>query len=151
MRGAHAVEVHVEEEPRRRLEFVQLLFNEHAVGTQVDVLAALEYFADELADFRIDHRFAAAQADDGSTAFIDGLQAFRHAQLLLDGGLVFANAAATGTRQVTGVQRFEHHYEWKFVDTSNALAGDVLGHACGQGQRKSHFSLRYRASANNGK
>ena len=69
----------------RRPELVQPLLDEHAVGAEVDVLAALEDAADQLADLRIDHRLAAADADDRRAALVHRGQALLDGELLLDG------------------------------------------------------------------
>src|ERR1700740_2273191 len=50
MRLFEAVEVHVEEEARGRLEVAQMFANEHAIRAQVDVLFAPEDFAGQGAD-----------------------------------------------------------------------------------------------------
>ncbi len=65
----------VEEEAAGGPEFVQAFLNEHAVGAEVDVLAALEDAAHQLADLGIDQRLAAADADDRGARFVDGCQA----------------------------------------------------------------------------
>ena len=101
----------VEEEALVRLEFVQPLLDEHAVGAEVDVLVAFEDPATSSPISRIDHRLAAADADDRGAALIDRRQAFLDAELLLDGRLVLADAPAAGAGQVAGVQRFEHQHE----------------------------------------
>ena len=93
------------------LEFVQPLLDEHAVGAEVDVLARSRISRDQLADLGIDHRLAAADADHRRAALVDRGQALFERQLLLDGGLVLADAAAAGAGQVAGVQRLEHQHE----------------------------------------
>ena len=75
VRLLQAVEVDVEEEAAGRPELVQPLLDEHAVGAEVDVLAAFEDAAHQLADLRIDQRLAAADADDRGARFVDGGQA----------------------------------------------------------------------------
>ena len=64
-------------------------------------------------DLGIDHRLAAANADDRSAGLIDRCQALLEAQLLLDGLGVFADAAAAGAGEVAGVQRLQHQHQRK--------------------------------------
>src|SRR5262249_23712001 len=129
------------EEPRGRLELVQPFLDEHAVGAQVDVLALLEDLADEPADFGIDHRFAAADADDGGAAFVDGGEAFLNGQLLLDGRFVFADAATAGAGEVASVERLEHEDEGKPLLAGDLFLGDVADHRGGEAEGKTHRSL----------
>ena len=75
MRFFQAIEMDVEEESAGRAELVQRLLDEHAIGAEVNVLATLEDATHQGADLGIDHRFASADADDGSTGLIDRLQA----------------------------------------------------------------------------
>ena len=70
-----AVEMDVEKEPAGGSELVEAFLNEHAVGAEVNILAAFENAAHQGTDLRIDQRLAAADTDDGRTRLIDGLEA----------------------------------------------------------------------------
>ena len=117
---------------------MQPLLHEHAVGAQVDVLAAAENAAHQLAELRIDHRLAAADADDRGAAFVDRVEALLDGQLFLDGLRVFANAAAAGAGQIAGMQRFEHEHERKALRARQLFPGDVAGHGGRQGEGETH-------------
>ena len=124
---------------------MQVLLNKHAVRAQVDVLAASQDAADEAADFRINQRFAAANADNWRTALIDRGEALLDAEFLLDGLGIFADPAAAGTRQVAGVQRFKHQHQRKALLPGQLLACDVADHRGGEGERKTHANLLFRS------
>src|SRR5436190_1580349 len=128
----------VEEEPRCGPEEVQLLRNEHAVGAEIDVFAAFEDAMHELADLRVDQRLAAADAHDGCAGFIDGVEALLDRQFLLDRALVFADAAAPGTREIAGVERLQHQYEWEARIALEFLLDHVACHIGGQAEWKTH-------------
>ena len=91
-----SVQMHVEKEPRGRLELFQSLANEHSVGAQVNVFFAIENFFAQAIELGINHGLAAAERNDGRAAIIHGFQAFLHRQHLIDRGFIFANAAAAG-------------------------------------------------------
>ena len=56
---ALAVEVDREGEKLRRLEQIELLFQQQGIGAQIDVFLALDQFRDYVANFPVDQRFAA--------------------------------------------------------------------------------------------
>ena len=78
VRGLHAVEVHVEEQPRRGPEAGQLLLEHHGVGADVNVLLPLDQLGDQLFDPLVDQRFAAANADHRGAALVGRGQAVFH-------------------------------------------------------------------------
>src|SRR5580704_15001847 len=97
-----AVQVNVEEKSRCGLEFGQTLANEHSVGAQVDVALLRENGRGQLADFRVDQWFAAADGNDGRAAIFNCLHALLDSHNFVDRGFVFANAAATRACEVAG-------------------------------------------------
>ena len=137
-----SIQMNVEEQARRRPEFVQPLANEHSIRAQINMFLSGDNLADEAPQFGIDKRFTAANGNDGRAAFLQRVETLFDRKFFPDRVGVLANAAAAGARQITGVQRLQHHDERKFLSTSNALARDVLRHTSCQTQRKSHFSLR---------
>ncbi len=130
----HAVQMHVQEEAVGRPEAGQLLADEHAVGTQVDVLLALEDLGHQLFDRGIDHRLAAADADDRRAALVDRRQALLDGQLVLDRRGVLANPPAAGAGQVAGVQGLEHQHQRKPLSRRRA--------SCAPGSRPSCASAK---------
>ena len=111
----------------RRLELVDLLADEHAVGAEVDDLLALEDLGRQLADAGVDHRLAAADRDDRGAALVDGVEALLDRELLLDRRLVLADPPAAGAGQVAGVERFEHQDHREPLGPRQLLLGDVAG------------------------
>jgi len=87
----------------------------------------------QFANFRIDHRLAAANRDDRGPALIRSFKAFLNSQDFIDRRLIFANPAAARARQIAGMQRLEHHHHRKFLRATKSLPGDVprdfRGHA----------------------
>src|SRR5262249_20883417 len=135
-----AVEVDVEEEAAVGRKLVQALRDEHAVGAEVDVLAALEDAFDGGADLGVDHRLAAADADDGGAGLVDGGEALGEGELFLDGLRVFADAAAAGAGEVAGVQRLQHQHQREALLALDRLARHVRRHVRRQAERETHDS-----------
>ena len=106
------------------------LAQKHPVRAKVNVFLSIQKFTDQRAEFGIDHGLAAADRDNRGTAFIGCIEALLNAEFFFNRVGVFPDAPATRTRQVTGVQRFEHHHEWEFVYTAQSFTRDVLRHAC---------------------
>ena len=59
--------------------------------------------ADELADFRVDKGFAAADADDRRPTLLNRGHTLGDGQLVLDGLRILPDATAAGASQVAGV------------------------------------------------
>ena len=74
MRFFQAIQVHIEEKPRRRFELVQAFADEHSIRAQIDVFLAGNNLADEAAQVGIDHRLTAANGDDGSATLIQSVE-----------------------------------------------------------------------------
>ena len=87
-----SVQVDVEEEGPARLEAIDLLADEHPVRAQDDDLLPLLDLRHELADSRIDRRFAPADRDDRRPALVDRGEALVDGELLLDRRFVFPDA-----------------------------------------------------------
>src|SRR5438128_694921 len=88
----------------------------------------------------IDRRLAATDGDNRCATIVRRGETLFDRQFVGDGRSIFADAAATGTRQITSMERLEHHDERELLDASQPLAGDVAGQARSQTQRKSHGS-----------
>src|SRR5579875_230300 len=73
------------------------------------MLFTAENLAHQPWQIRIDHGFAAADGNNGRSAFIHRRQALLNRQLILDRGLIFADTTAAGTGEVACVQRLKHH------------------------------------------
>ena len=119
-------------------ELVQPLLGEHAVGAEVDVLAALEDAGHQGADLGVDHRLAAADAHDGGAGLVHGIQALLDGEAVLEVGGVFADAPAAGAGEVAGVQRLEHQHEREARRAGQLVLGHVADHVGRQAQGESH-------------
>ena len=123
-----AVQVDVEEQARRRREVAKMFADKHTVGAKVDVLFAGKNFVGQAANLRVNHRLATADRNDRRAAVVNRLQALLDGEHLVDGGLVFANAAAACAGEIAGVKRFEHHHQRKFLRPSDAFASEITRH-----------------------
>ena len=121
-----------------RLELVDLLADEHAVGAEVDDLLALEDLGRQLADPGVDHRLAAADRDDRSAALVDRGEALVDRELLLDRLDVLADPPAARAGQVAGVKRFEHQDHGELLGPGDLLLGHVAGDPAAHLKRKTH-------------
>ena len=148
---AHAVEVHDERHPRRRLEPVEALLEAQRVRAQLDRLVVLEHPGDDLLDPLEDERLAAADRDDRRRAL--------HARVdaLLDREprtvrLVLADLPAADAGDVARERGLEHQHE-RIALALPLLGRDVLADRDGRLQRELHaesLSL-IRPSASSGK
>jgi hypothetical protein len=124
--------MHIKEQPRSRLEFVQALPNEHSIRAKVNVLFAEQDLVHKPPKFGIDERFAAANRYDRRAALIERLKTLFDTELFANRVGVFANAATARTGEIAGMERLEHHDKRKFLRTTNSLVCNVAGHAGGK-------------------
>ena len=124
----------------------ELLFQQQAVGAEINVLPPANEAFDERLDFRIDQRLAAADAYDRRAALAGRGQALRERKPLVHRVGVFANPPAAGAGEVAGVQRFEHQNQRKVFFARQPLPQQVAGHRAGQREGKSHGGWRSVAS-----
>ena len=136
--GFHAVEMHVDQQPAAGAKGADFLLQQRAVGAKVDVFPPRDEALDQDLDFRVDQRFAAADAHDRRAALGHGGQALLDRQPAVHRVGVFADPPAAGARQVAGVQRFEHQDQRKLLLARQLLAKQVGCHRAGQGEGKSH-------------
>ena len=108
VRLPHPVEVDVEEEAGRRLELVDLLADEHAVGAEVDDLlrARGSWRSARRSPDRSSARRRRSRRPGRRTR--RRVEALLDRELLLDRRFVLADPAAAGAGQVAGVERLEH-------------------------------------------
>src|SRR5579862_210868 len=132
------IEVDVEEQAGGRREIAEMLANKHTVSAKVDVFFAGKNFVGQAANLGINHGLAAANGNNRRAAVVNRLQALLNGEHLVDGGLVFANAAAASAGEIAGVERFEHHHQRKLLRPGNALASEITRHARSEAKRNSH-------------
>ena len=121
---AHAVEMHDEGHPRRRLEPVEALLEPKRVGAQLDRLAHLDHPGGDLFDPLEDERLAAADRDDGGGALQPGIEALLDAEARAV-RLVLADLSAADAGDVARERRLEHQDE-RVALALPLLRGDVL-------------------------
>jgi fructosamine-3-kinase len=120
-----AVEMHREEQIRRWLEQVQLLFQEQRIGAQRDEFLALDDAFDDLADLLVDQRLAARNGDHRRAALVDGVEAFLHRQALIEDGVGIVDLAAADAGEVAAKQRLQHQHQRIAFAAFQALPHDV--------------------------
>ena len=116
-----AVEMHREEQIGRRLEQMQLLFQEQRIGAQRNEFLARHDAFDDVADLLVDQRLAARNGDHRRAAFVDGVEAFLDRKALVEDSVGIIDLAATETREIAAEQRFEHEDERVALASFQAL------------------------------
>src|SRR6516164_1296449 len=107
----HAVQVNVENQTRVGRKFFQFFGEEHPVGAELDISAAIQDALDQGAYFGVEQRLATADGNHGGSALVDSAQALLERQALANAGFVLPDAAAARTGKVAGVQRLQHHHK----------------------------------------
>src|SRR5207237_8020389 len=118
VRFFETVQVYVEEQPRRRFEFMKPLANEHSVRAEIDMFPASDDLLDEASQFGIDERLAAADGNDRRAAPIQGIEALFDGELFADRIRVLAEPPATDAREIPRLHWFVHHPERKLLSNS---------------------------------
>ena len=119
VRGFHPVEMHVDEQPAAGAKAAELLFQQQAVGAQINVFPLQHEAFDQHFDLGIDQRLAAADAHDRCAALGHGRQALLDRQPAVHRVGVFANPAAARAGEVAGVQRLEHQDQRKIFSPAS--------------------------------
>src|ERR1700724_3315463 len=101
-----AIEVYGEEQVGRRLELIELLFEQQRVGAQRHELLARHDALDDRADVLVDERFAARNGDHRGTAFVDRRQAFLDRKPAIENRIRVVDLAAADAGEVAAEQRF---------------------------------------------
>ena len=120
-----AVEMHREEQIGRRLEQMQLLFQQQRVGAERDELLARDDAFDDLADLLVDQRLAARDRHHRRAAFVDRVEAFLHRQPLVEDRVRIIDLAAADAGEIAAEQRLEHQHQRIALAPRQALLHDV--------------------------
>ena len=115
--------------------------HEHAVRADINHAALLAQTGDEFLDLGIDQGFAAANGNHGGFTFHGGRQALLQRHHVLEGRGIFADAAAAGTREIAGVQRFKLQHHRKLRRTLQFMLNNMTGYLSRQGEGESHSKL----------
>jgi hypothetical protein len=105
------VQMDGEEQVRRWLEQVQLLFQKQRIGAQRHILLARHEAFDDLTDFLVDQRLATGDCHDRSAALVDSVETLLRGQALVEDRLGIVDLAAAGTGEVALEQRLEHQHQ----------------------------------------
>jgi hypothetical protein len=89
-----AVEMHGEEQIRRRLEQMQLLFQKQRIRAQRDEFLARNDAFDDFTDLLVDQRLAAGDRDHWRAAFVHGVEAFLDRKPFVENGIGIIDLAA---------------------------------------------------------
>ena len=118
---------------------LHLFPHEHSVRADVDDSALLQQSLDQLLDFRINERFAAADRDHGGIALHRRAEAILERHHVLEAGGIFPNPPATCAGQITSMERFELQHHGEFGRAQQFVFNDVPGDFRRQRQWKSHM------------
>src|SRR3954447_349963 len=108
---AETIEMHREEQIRRRLEQIELLLEQQRVGAKRDELLARHQATHDLADLLVDQGLAAGNGDHGGTALVSRVPALLCRHAAVQDGVWIIDLAAAGTRQVAAEQRLQHQHQ----------------------------------------
>src|SRR6266446_6772538 len=106
-----AIEVHGEEQIRRRLELVEFLLQEKGVGAQRHEFLARHDPPDNGADVFVDERFAARDRHHGGAALIYRSQALFNREPPIEDRLRVVDLAATSAGEIASEERLEHKHQ----------------------------------------
>ena len=116
-------------------------FQQDGVGAQIDVLAAVHQFLEELKDRGVDERFAAGDGDHRGAALLHRSQAFLQGQGLAQGVLIFLDAAAALAGQVALMGGLQHQDQGEFFCPLKPLLQQIATQIETETERKTHVYL----------
>src|SRR5581483_5188196 len=134
------IEVDREKQVGRRLEQIELLFQQQGVGAQRDELLARDETAHELADLLVDQRLAARDRHHRRSAFFSGIPALLRAHAPIEDGIRIVDLAATDARQVATKQRLQHQHEGITLSAKQLLLEHVPADTQLFVERNSHYA-----------
>src|SRR5258706_213122 len=105
------VEMHGEEQVRRRFELIELLLQEEGVGTQRHEFLARHDPPDDGTDVFVDERFAAWDRHHRGAALIDRSEALLDREPPIEDRLRVVDLAATGAGEIASEERLEHQHQ----------------------------------------
>jgi hypothetical protein len=106
-----AVEMHREEQIGRRLEQIELLFQQQRVGAERDELLARHEAAHDLADLLVDQRLAAGDRHHRRAAFVGRVPAFLRRHAAVEDRIGIVDLAAADAGEVAAEQRLQHQHQ----------------------------------------
>ena len=125
--GAEAVHVEAQGQPVGTGQPGQGFFQQYGIGAQINVLAAVHQFGQQLKDRRIEQGLAPGDGDHRGAAVLHGLKALFQGQRLSQGLPVLLDAAAALAGQIALVGGLQHQDQGKFFFTLEALLHEVTG------------------------
>ncbi len=129
--GGQAVQVDAQGDAVGERDLGQRPFQQHGVGAEIDVLAAPHQFCEEFEDRGIDEGLPAGNGDHRGAAFLHRAQAFLQGQGLLQGVMVFLDAAATGAGEIALVGGLQHQDQGKLILALKPLGEEIAAQSQG--------------------
>ena len=105
------IQMHREEQVRRRLEQIELLLQQQRIGAQRDELLARHEAAHDLADLLVDQRLAARNRHHRRAALVGGVPAFLRRHAAIEDRVGIVDLAATDAGKVAAKQRLQHQHQ----------------------------------------
>ena len=105
------VEMDREEQIGRRLEQIELLFQQQRIGAQRDEFLARHDAVHDRADILVDERFAARNGDHRGAAFVHRREAFVDRQPPVEDRIGIVDLAAADAGKIAAEQRFQHQHQ----------------------------------------
>ncbi len=99
--------------------------SKYGIGAQINVLAAVHQFLQQLKDRGIEQGFAPGDGDYRGAAVLHGLEALFQGQGLSQGLPIFLDAAAALAGQIALVRGLQHQDQGKFLLPLEALLHEV--------------------------
>ena len=90
---------------------MKLFLEQQCVRAQRQELLTRDDAGDDLADLLMDERLAAGNRHHRSATFVDGVEAFLHAQSLVENRRGIVDLAAAGAGEVATEKRLQHQHE----------------------------------------
>ncbi len=123
------VEMDREEQERRRLEEVQLLFEQQRIGAQRHELLARDDAGDDLADVLVNERLAARDRDDRRPALVDRLQALIDRKALVEDRRRIVDLAAARASEIAAEERLKKKDERIALSAHQRLLQNISAYA----------------------
>jgi hypothetical protein len=125
-----AVEMHGKKQIRRRLEQIELLFQQQRVRTQRYEFPACHDAFDDLADLFVNERLAARDGHHRRAALVNGVQAFLHGQAFVEDRVRIVDLAAAQAGEIAAKQRLEHEHQRVTLASGQPLLEQIRADGC---------------------
>src|SRR5437763_9597073 len=141
--------MHGEKQVRRRLEQIELLFQQQRVGAQRDELLARDQTAHDLPDLLVDQRLAARYRHHRRATLVGGIPALLRRHAAIEDRVRIVDFSAADACEVAAEQRLEHQHQRVAFPAQPLLLDEIAADTHFLEERYCHyFSFwTYRGSA----